>query len=455
MGNIEPKGGFRMNNNEVAIKLIELLGTDDNIKSVGNCMTRVRVDVKDTSKAKIKEIKKLDNVIGVVEDNKNIQIIVGPGKSKKIADEILTMVKASSIDYDDTEIRKAENKEKNNTPFKQVLKKVAAVFIPIIPAFIACGLLVALYESGYVFMPGFEETNIGKVMSAMAYSVFTILPIIVGYNTSKEFGGTPIIGAALAAILTSPAITGVELLSITFVAGRGGVISVLVVAALSALFEKRLSKVIPDMFDTFVTPLITIIVMSFVGLLVFQPLGGFVSDTLGNFVNYIIYNVPALSGLATLVYLPLVMTGMHHGLIAVNAALIADFGFTYLLPVTCMAGAGQVGASFYVYLKTKNVNLKNTIKNALPVGMLGIGEPLMWGVTVPLGKPFIASCLGGAIAGSAVAMMGVAAKIPELSGLQLAFITNKPLAYLLGILIAYISGFIICMLLGFNDPVEN
>lgn len=444
-----------MNNKEMAVKIIELLGTDENIKSVGNCMTRVRVDVKDINKANIKDIENLESVIGVVEDNKNIQIIVGPGKSKKIADEILTMVNVSIVNYDEAEVRKAENKEKNNTPFKQILKKVAAVFIPIIPAFIACGLLVALYESGYVFMPGFETTNIGKVMSAMAYSVFTILPIIVGYNTSKEFGGTPIIGAALAAILTSSAITGVELLSITFVAGRGGVISILVVAALAALFEKKLSKIMPDILDTFVTPLVTIIVMAFVGLLVFQPIGGFVSDALGNFVNYIIYNVPALSGLATLVYLPLVMTGMHHGLIAVNAALIADFGVTYLLPVTCMAGAGQVGAAFYVYLKTKNGKLKNTIKNALPVGMLGIGEPLMWGVTVPLGKPFIASCLGGAVAGSAVAMMGVAAKIPELSGLQLAFITNKPLAYLLGILIAYISGFVICMLLGFDDPVEN
>ena len=190
------------------------------------------------------------------------------------------------------------------------------------------------------------------------------------------------------------------------------------------------------------------------GLLILQPVCGFVSEAVGNFVTYIIYNVPALAGLATLVYLPLVATGMHHGLIAVNAQLIADFGVTYLLPVTCMAGAGQVGASLYVLLKTKNKKLKRTTINALPAGILGIGEPLMWGVTIPLGKPFIASCIGGAIGGSVMAIMKVAALIPELSGIQLALITNAPLKYLVGLLTSYVAGFVVCMILGFDDPEE-
>ena len=149
------------------------------------------------------------------------------------------------------------------------------------------------------------------------------------------------------------------------------------------------------------------------------------------------------------------MTGMHHGLIAVNAQLIADFGVTYLLPVTCMAGAGQVGAALYVYLKTKNKSLKKICRNALPVGVLGIGEPLMWGVTIPLGKPFIASCIGGAVGGSAMAMMHVAALIPELSGIQLSLITTSPIKYLIGLAISYAAGFVVCMILGFDDPAEE
>lgn len=436
-------------------KLIELLGTKENLISVENCMTRVRLLVKDVDKCDLAATEKLDGVFKIVAIEDSVQIIVGPGKSKKLAMAISEATGIRCVEGDEISARKAENRHKNNTPFKNLLKTVANVFVPLLPAFIACGLLVAIYEASYVFFPGFEFTGFGKIMSAVAYSVFTILPIVVGYNTAKEFGGTPILGAVLAAILTSASITGVNLLGVVeCVAGRGGVISVMVVAALGTQLEKWISKWMPDILDTFLRPLLVVFVMTFAGLLVLQPICGFISEAIGNFVQYIIYNVPALAGLATLVYLPLVMTGMHHGLIAVNAQLIADFGVTYLLPVTCMAGAGQVGAALYVMLKTKNSKLKKTCQNALPVGMLGIGEPLMWGVTIPLGKPFLASCLGGAVGGSAMAMMHVAAKIPELSGLQLALITTAPVKYLIGIAISYVAGFAFAALLGFDDPQE-
>ena len=443
-----------MDNRQIATKMLELLGGKDNIRTLGNCYTRVRVEVKQIDKCQIEQLKKMEEAMGVVTEGNQVQIVVGPGKSVKIANELSNITDFKSIVYDEAEVLKAENKAKNNTSGKQFLKKIANVFIPIIPAFIGCGLMVAIYEASYVFLPGFETTGFGKILSAIAYSVFNILPIIAGYNAMKEFGGLPILGAVLASILTSSSITGVNMFGIELLAGRGGVFSVLMVTIIAAYLEKWLRKFIPDILDSFVTPLLVIFIMTFLGLLVFQPIGGFVSTAVGNFVNYIIYNVPFLAGLATLVYLPLVMSGMHHGLIAVNAALIADYGVTYLLPVTCMAGAGQVGAVFYVLLKTKNKRLKKTCKNALPVGMLGIGEPLMWGVTVPLGKPFLASCLGGAVGGSAVALMKVAALIPELSGLQLALITNAPIKYLIGILISYVAGFLFCMLLGFEDPEE-
>ena len=446
-----------MKNEEIAKKMLELLGGKENIRAHGNCYTRVRVTVSDLSKVDPEGIKKQESTLGVVTEGNQIQIVVGPGKSVKIAQELsyLTGLKNEVYaDESDAQARKEANKAKNNTPFKRLLKRIANIFVPIIPAFVGCGLMVAIYEAACVFCPGFSDTAFGHILSAIAYSVFNVLPVIVGYNAVKEFGGDAILGAILAAVLTSSSITGVNLLGIEFLAGRGGVFSVLIVSILAAHFEKWIRKFVPDMLDTFLTPLITIFVMSFAGLLIFQPIGGFISETIGSGVSYVIENVPALAGLATLVYLPLVLSGMHHGLIAVNAALIAEYGVTYLLPVTCMAGAGQVGAAFYVFLKTKNKKLKRICLNGLPVGMLGIGEPLMWGVTVPLGKPFIASCLGGAVGGSAVAMMKVAALIPELSGLQLALITNAPIKYLIGIAISYAAGFVFCMLLGFDDPEE-
>lgn len=444
-----------MSNEQLAREIVDSVGGKENLTFLENCMTRVRIDVRNPEAVDVERLKMLDGIMGVVCENDNIQLVVGTGKCVKIVKAIEGLTGFKQGLSAEAAERKRANDAKNETPVKLLLKNIAQVFVPIIPAFVSCGLLLAIYEFYGVFAPELQASAFGHILNAVASSVFAILPVIVGYNAAKQFGGTAIIGAVLASILNAEAITGVSLFDIELAAGRGGIVAVLVAAALGAQFEKQLRKVVPDFLDLFLTPLVTVFVMTFASLLIFQPIAGFVSTAVGDFVSYIIYNAPALAGLATLAYLPLVMTGMHHGLIAVNAQLIADFGVTYLLPVTCMAGAGQVGAALYVYLKTKNKSLKKICRNALPVGVLGIGEPLMWGVTIPLGKPFIASCIGGAVGGSAMAMMHVAALIPELSGIQLSLITTSPIKYLIGLAISYAAGFVVCMILGFDDPAEE
>lgn len=444
-----------MSNEQLAREIVDSVGGKENLTFLENCMTRVRIDVRNPEAVDVERLKMLDGIMGVVCENDNIQLVVGTGKCVKIVKAIEDLTGFKRGLSAEAAERKRANDAKNETPVKLLLKNIAQVFVPIIPAFVSCGLLLAIYEFCGVFAPELQASAFGHILNAVASSVFAILPVIVGYNAAKQFGGTAIIGAVLASILNAEAITGVSLFGIELAAGRGGIVAVLVAAALGARFEKQLRKVVPDFLDLFLTPLVTVFVMTFASLLIFQPIAGFVSTAVGDFVSYIIYNAPALAGLATLAYLPLVMTGMHHGLIAVNAQLIADFGVTYLLPVTCMAGAGQVGAALYVYLKTKNKSLKKICRNALPVGVLGIGEPLMWGVTIPLGKPFIASCIGGAVGGSAMAMMHVAALIPELSGIQLSLITTSPIKYLIGLAISYAAGFVVCMILGFDDPAEE
>lgn len=440
-----------MDKNAAAKQILSTVGKD-NIAQLGNCYTRVRMTVNHPDQVDLVALKKIDGVIGVVDEGNSLQVVMGPGT----AGDIVELMKQQTTIKTDANSLKAANAEKNNVWYKNALKKIANIFIPIIPAFVGCGLIVAIYETSLVYIPGLADSTTGKIMSTVAYSVFTILPIIVGYNTSREFGGSPIIGAVLASVLNTATLTGIKLLGVTFSAGRGGVISVLLIAYLATVLEKRLRKVIPDFLDMFVTPLLTIAIMTFLGILVLQPLGGFVSETMGNAVSFLIYKVPVLAGLAAGVYLPLVMTGMHHGLIAVNTQLISDFGVTYLLPVTCMAGASQVGAAFAVLLRTKNKRLKKTILNALPIGMLGIGEPLIWGVTVPLGKPFLASCLGGIVGGSVQALLKVASKVPELTGgIPLAFVTTKFPLYFVGLFAAYGAGFVFCNVLGWDDPIDD
>lgn len=443
-----------MNNREIAELLVAKLGGKNNLKAIENCMTRIRVVVKDSKNCDTVALEKVEGVLGISIDEDSVQIIVGPGKSKRLSDEMSELTGVKSLEVDEAEIRKAEAKKKNATPGKQFLKHIANVFVPIIPAFIGCGLMLAIYEFCHIFALDFYNSVYGAILGIVAASVFNVLQIVAGYNAAREFGGSPILGACFAAILGSSALNGLELFGVTFVAGRGGVVSVLACAILGALLEKKIRKVMPDVIDTFATPLLTLFIMTFAGLLVLQPVCGFVSDAVGALVTYIITEVPILAGLATAVYLPLVMTGMHHGLIAVNAALIEMYGVTYLLPVTVMAGAAQVGSSLYVLLTTKNKKLKKTVKNSLPIGILGIGEPLIWGVSVPLGKPMIAACLGGLVGGSAMAMMKVAALVPELSGIQFALITDSPIKYVIGYAIAVAAGFLFAKLLGYEDPEE-
>lgn len=285
--------------------------------------------------------------------------------------------------------------------------------------------------------------------------MFFGLNLFIGVNAAKEFGGSPMLGGTVAAILTVPTLSTVVIAGKALVPGRGGVIAVLIVVAFSSWLEKKIRKHTPDVLDLFVTPLLTVLISGFAAIYILQPFGGFISDSIGIIVKTAIKGGGPITGfILGGTFLPLVMTGLHQGLTPIHADLLKTTGQNLLLPILAMAGAGQIGASLAVLAKTKNARLKKTIVSALPVGILGIGEPLIYGVTLPLGKPFIGACIGGAFGGAVIAAMKVASISMGLSGIPLAAII-KPgsvLFYLLGVLVAYITGFIATYLLGFEDP---
>jgi PTS system sucrose-specific IIC component len=256
-----------------------------------------------------------------------------------------------------------------------------------------------------------------------------------------------------------PSLGDIVLFGTKLVPGRGGIIAVLLVVFFASKVEKAVRKVMPESLDLILTPLITVLVAGAAAVLVLQPLGGWISESIGRTVTGAISGGGAFIGAALAgTFLPLVMTGIHQGLTPIHADLIASKGFTILLPILAMAGAGQVGASIAVYFKTKNKRLKRTIASALPVGILGVGEPLIYGVTLPLGKPFLGACIGGAAGGAVVAAFGnIGAVAMGLSGLPLAaaIVPGGAMKYLIGVISAYVVGFIATSLIGFNDPVEE
>ena len=290
----------------------------------------------------------------------------------------------------------------------------------------------------------------------MGSTVFWGMNLFVGINAAKTFGGTPILGGILAALISHPGLADIELFGANLLPGRGGIIAVLLITAVGAWLEKHLHNIITEMFDLFLTPLLTILLSGFAAIFVLQPLGGAIASAIGAGTAAAVNSGGALTGFVLGgMWLPIVMSGLHQAMTPIHVQLLDSTGLTILLPILAMAGGGQVGAAAAVYTKTQNKRLKKTIVNALPVGLMGVGEPLIYGVTLPLGKPFLAACIGGACGGAVQAFFVVGASALGISGIPLAAATNNIPVYLLGLLVSYICGFIACRMLGFNDPTEE
>lgn len=457
---------------KVAADIYALVGPAANITQAYNCMTRLRVHVHREAFSK-EQLQSIPGVLGANKVGDEWQIILGPGKATKVTAAFKVLVETKKTQ--DTPVPAAASvsdlakkaaigdgkalhhaiQQKNATPLKLGLKKIAQIFTPIIPAFIACGLITGILNMVYKLDPTLAALPMVQMLAVAGNAVFFGLNIFVGINSAKVFGGSPMLGGVMAAIISHPMLSDITFMGAPLWPGRGGIIAVLLVVLFSSQLEKRLHHYVPTMIDLFVTPLVTVLVSTFVALCICQPIGGFLSEVIGTLATASIESGGAITGIVLGgTFLPMVMCGIHQGLTPIHAELLGHYGINILLPILAMAGGGQVGASIAVYIKTKNSRLRTTIASALPVGFMGIGEPLIYGVTLPLGKPFIGACIGGAFGGAVQAFFMVGATSMGISGLPLALCTNHILMYLLGLLTAYLVGFIATWLIGFDDPID-
>jgi len=460
-----------MTNQEIALAIYELVGPRENIKDVQNCMTRLRLQLVHKNFTD-EQLKGIEGVKGINQAGPELQIVLGPGKVGHVAEafkKILQEAPAAaqsqsgaqpldvkSFGVGDGKALHATIKAKNATPFKLALKKIANIFMPLVAGFIGCGLLTGVLNIILKLDPGLSTAPFIKMLAIAGNGVFWAINMFVGLNAAKEFGGTPIIGGIMGAIVTHPALTNISLWGAKLVPGRGGIIAVILVAAFAAWLEKKLHKIIPEMFDLFLTPFFVISISTLVALYVLQPVGGVISEQIGFAATTAVAKGGAVTGfILGGIWLPMVMLGIHQGMTPIHAELLSRYGVTILLPILAMAGGGQVGAAFAVYFKTKSPRVKKTVAAALPVGIMGVGEPLIYGVTLPLGKPFIGACIGGALGGAVQAVNLVGASTLGISGLPMVAATDNMGAYLLGLVVAYGGGFVATWFLGFEDPVET
>ncbi|OII04233.1 hypothetical protein BIU95_17125 [Curtobacterium sp. MCBA15_007] len=237
---------------------------------------------------------------------------------------------------------------------------------------------------------------------------------------------------------------------------------------LAAYVERFMRRVTPDVIALIVVPTVTVHVAGSVTLGILMSVAGVVSVAIGTAATWLLANGGAFAGFVLGgLFLPLVMTGMHQGLIPIHTTLIDQTGWTVLLPVLAMGGAGQIGACIALWVRFRsNASLVRTIRGALPAGFLGVGEPLIYGVTLPLGRPFITACIGGAFGGGVVGLFdqlghSVGATAIGASDLSLIPLLNGSsgygwalLGYGSGLVVAYVVGFVATLLFGVSDSVR-
>lgn len=461
-----------MTNLELAKKLVALLGGKSNVEKAAHCMTRLRVTCKDSNRVNEKEIKECEGVLGLVVEGNSYQIVLGPGKVKKVTDictQELGLPKAGGHGSDWEENKAAIKGQQKQGKLKQFLKLISEIFVPIIPAIIAAGLfngfgslLAQLIGDGVISGSFFQMLQL--ILSLLGGAFLSYFSIYTGIRAAEVFGATPAFGGMIGGISIGANIIEIAKmiglyneaipLESVLTTGKGGIIGVIFGVWILSVIEKNIRKRIPDVLDLIVTPFVSLLTAGIIFIFLIMPLAGFLSDGLVSLLTIIINStnpfIRVISGfLLSALFLPMVLLGLHHGLIPIYAVQLEQMGGVSLFPVLSMGGAGQVGAAIAIYFvarKVGNKKMQGIITGALPAGFLGVGEPLIYGVTLPLGKPFITAGIGAGFGGAYIMLTQVMANAWGPSGLVAIPLMqggSGMLNFLIGLLIAYAGGFLV------------
>lgn len=466
-------------------QILMLSGGAQNIILCGNCMTRLRLTLKDRQRVRHEELKKISGVMGVVNSESQLQIILGPGKAQTASEMMNALLGAEGLsrpaDEESADLHqlasqnKQQMKAKQNSAIHNFLTKFATIFTPLIPGFIAAGLLLdiaTLLQQTLVVegvTPAAWLVQMIAYMKVFSIGLFTFLSILIGFNTQKAFGGTGVNGAIIASLFilryvpegTVGYYAGMDTFFGLAIDPRGNIIGVLLACILGAWIERKVRRFIPDNLDMILTSTLTLSIVGAITFVAIMPIGAELFKGMSWLFLHLNGNPFGTAILAGL-FLIAVVFGIHQGFVPVYFALMDAQGFNSLFPILAMAGGGQVGAALALYARSaKGSLLRNQIKDAIFPGLLGIGEPLIYGVTLPRLKPFITACIGGGVGGffiGLVAWMGLPVGLNTVFGpsglVSIPLMTSAQgifagmAVYVAGILISYLAGFILTWFFG-------
>jgi PTS system sucrose-specific IIC component len=473
-----------MNYKKIAEEILVAIGGKENVSAAAHCATRLRMvlnEDEDIDKAKLEE---MDVVKGTFSTGGQFQIILGSGTVNEVYKELAKLTGLSEMST--KEVSKAGSKKLN--PIQQFVKMLSDIFVPIIPAIVAGGLLMGInnlltakdfFIAGKSLIEAYPNiADLAGLINTFANAAFVFLPILIGFSATQRFGGNPYLGAALGMLMVHPdllngygyadAVAKGEVpiwkilnFEIEKVGYQGSVLPVLVSSFVLAKIETFLRRRVPSFLDNLVTPLLSIFIT---GILTFTLIGP-ITRGAGNLLTdglVWLYDTTGFIGgiLFGLVYAPIVITGMHHSFIAIETQLLADIaktGGSFIFPIAAMSNVGQGAATLAVLALTKDAKVKGVASAAGISALLGITEPAMFGVNLKLKYPFIGAIVGSAVGSGFVTLFKVQAIAMGAAGLP-GIISIKPgtiTFYIIGMAISFAAAFLVTIILGKRDAKKQ
>ncbi len=393
-----------------AKEIYETLGGRSNLVSAAHCATRLRLVTVDNSKIDMKKLENIDGVKGVFSNNGQLQLIIGTGTVNKVYEEFLKVSQMTAATKEEVKAAAAAQQPL----IKRMIKALGDVFVPILPAIVASGLMMGLVEALGKAIPAFAGSDWYGILDLMANTAFTFLPILIAVSATRVFGGNIFLGAVIGMIMIHPnlinawsvgSMDAADIpvwhlfgLPIRQVGYQGHVIPVVIAVWLMCKIEKWMHKHIPEMIDLFVTPLSTVLLTAFLTLGLIGPIFSTAESYVLDFAGWIItvgHGVGAM--IMGALYPFTVVCGIHHMYNVIEAGMLsAAGGLNIWMPIASAANFAQGAACLAVGLKSKKLKTKSVAIPSSLSAALGITEPAIFGVNLRFTKPLLCGMAGGA-----------------------------------------------------------
>ncbi|WP_026909092.1 beta-glucoside-specific PTS transporter subunit IIABC [Paucisalibacillus globulus] len=468
---------------QLAKDIIDNVGGKENVNRLSHCVTRLRFVLKDEDKANTEALKEHDGVVTVMKSGGQYQVVIG----NHVPDVYKAVVSEGGFESEKPENEGNNDDGKKKGIFAKFVDIVSNIFIPILPFLMATGIIKG-FNALFVALGWLENTSgTYLLLNAIGDGFFTFLPIFLGYTAMKKFGGTPFLGMAIAAALVHPSLPGISsgesimtlfggtaLESDVYIAFLGipvvlmsytsSVIPIIFATYFGAKVEKAFQKIIPTVVKSFIVPFLTLLVIVPLTFIIIGPISTWLAQSIGHGVDWLYQAAPLVSGLIIGgLWQVLVIFGVHWGLVPIYYNNLAVSGSDMLIAMTFAASFAQIGAVLGVWMKTRNQKLKTLSLPAFISGIFGITEPAIYGITLPLKKPFIMSCIASAIGGAIIAVTGAALYSAGPTGiLKIPTFVNPDhgidggfYGMLISIVVAFVLAFVLTYLFGGVNKKED